>query len=815
MKSYSTFFKELLKEDGIGFSPYPFQINCFEKIVTGHSILLQAPTGSGKTWSALIPFIFSWSEWKNGNQHVSDYPRKAIYSLPLRTLANSLYEEVKSKIEQNMPQLNLKVTMQTGENPVDPFFEGDIIFTTIDQTLSNILTIPLSLPTKLANINAAAVLSSYLIFDEFHLLDPHRSLNTTISILKLIGEICPFCLMTATLSDQFLNNISELLNASIIRIKDEEYKQFSFVKKKAERSVFIFNEAMDIDNIINQHRQKSIVICNTVDSCVGTYKALQHVTKQRAMDVELICIHSRFFQTDRKEKEKQIKKKFSKDRKSNVILVSTQIVEVGLDISCDVMHTELCPINSVLQRIGRCARWGGPGRIFIYDVPDQNYRPYDDEMCRSTMEKLTQVENQNIDFYSGKKLINDVLAIKENEIFREIKNNDSWSEIKDCWQRNDKGKARELIRNINSISVVLLPEYFETNSLYKYDSLSINPYSLKYRIENLIDEVEGEIPFYTFALEANNFFDDEDDCGEIKRLQPVDYKDIPSKDILVLNSNIVGYSKDYGLDFYDHFGYQSKENKKQEKILYSYRKDTYEEHIKWMIEIYEEKIKYGFLFPIKRIQARKYDMLDFNELIKYMIVMHDYGKLSNDWQRVMNAYQNAKEEGRNRESEFLAHSDSDQTNEQDNNLMKEICYKLGLRKPSHSGAGAFISYCVLPHVLHLEKNTESNQILKIILTAILRHHGAATTTMSRYEVADEAITLINNILVKEIAAKFYVNDTEKFPFKKYREKNFATSHVIQFNNPIEAFTYFILVRILRLCDQKSFEKNPLYMEHSK
>lgn len=805
---YQVFFEKLT-----GFNPYAFQNKLHLNYSKKQSVILQAPTGSGKTWAAITPFIYSWYLWKNEKQKTEQFPKKLIYSLPLRTLANSLYQEVKTTINEKFPELNIKISLQTGESKEDELFESDIIFTTIDQTLSNFLCIPLSLPKKLANINAGAILSAYLIFDEFHLLDPKRSLNTTISILNLIKEIAPFCLMTATLSDQFLNNISEFLKASIIEIKEEEYKKFSFVKEKVKKSIFVADEVMNIENIIKQHNQKSIVICNTVDRCVDTYKKLQqNFAEQKKTDTDLICIHSRFFQADRKNKETEIKEKFSKNSKANVILFSTQVIEVGLDISCDVMHTELSPVNSFLQRIGRCVRWAGKGEIFVYDIPGQNYKPYNNELCKSTLEKLKKIENQDIDFYLAQKLIQKVLEAKENEIFREIINNDAWDGIKDCWQRNDKGNARDLIRNINSISVVLLSKDFQTDSLYKFDSLPINPYSLKYKIEKIINGLEGETPPYVLSLEESNFIDDEDDY-EIKKLKPIDCNDIVNNNIVALNSTLIGYSKDYGLDFQGNFiGYNSSEIKKQNKIQYAYYKDTYEEHIKWMIKIYEEKIKSNILFPIKKIRAIQYEHFNFDEIIKYIIIMHDYGKLNNDWQKIMNTYQKAKENRDNNKNEFLTHTDFDPGTEQDKNLMKEILSKLRITKPSHAGVGAFISYCVLPHILNLEQNNENSQFLKIVLTTILKHHGAATTKMPHYEVSNEAIKFINDDLIKEIIPGFYVGKTEKLPFKKYRAKDFATSHIIRFNNPIEAFTYFLLVRTLRLCDQKSFEKNPFYEE---
>ena len=88
--SYKIFFKTLTN-----FPPYHFQSNVFDLFSGNKNIIIQAPTGSGKTWAAIGPFICEWKKWKEGKQVVEDCPRKLIYSLPLRTLANSLYNEVK------------------------------------------------------------------------------------------------------------------------------------------------------------------------------------------------------------------------------------------------------------------------------------------------------------------------------------------------------------------------------------------------------------------------------------------------------------------------------------------------------------------------------------------------------------------------------------------------------------------------------------------------------------------------------------------------------------------------------------------------
>ena len=167
MSQYNDFYKS-----NLGFEPYDYQLKVMELLLSGKNIILSVPTGAGKTWAAVVPFLYAKS---NPSLH---FPKKMIYSSPLRTLTNSLYQDVLYIVKN--------ASIQTGEYNEDKLFEKDIIFSTIDQTLSNFLCFPLPLSQSQANINAGALIGSYLVFDEFHLLDPSRSMATTIGMLKML-----------------------------------------------------------------------------------------------------------------------------------------------------------------------------------------------------------------------------------------------------------------------------------------------------------------------------------------------------------------------------------------------------------------------------------------------------------------------------------------------------------------------------------------------------------------------------------------------------------------------------------------------------
>lgn len=191
------------------FAPRKFQTEAIAKLLNHQNILLRAPTGSGKTETAIAPFLFA----KALN---IDFPNKLIYVVPLRTLANSLRQRTETlvanweKIYPSSPSLT--VTLQTGENPEDPRFEGDIVFCTIDQMLSSFLNIPYSVGRGSANINSGAIFAAYLVFDELHLLDPDRSFATVLKVLQQVKGISPSLLMTATLTNELATQIQALID---------------------------------------------------------------------------------------------------------------------------------------------------------------------------------------------------------------------------------------------------------------------------------------------------------------------------------------------------------------------------------------------------------------------------------------------------------------------------------------------------------------------------------------------------------------------------------------------------------------------------
>ncbi len=77
-------------------------------------------------------------------------------------------------------------------------------------------------------------------------------------------------------------------------------------------------------------------------------------------DIVITLLHSRFLPGDVKEKEEFLQEKFEENWEDDgkcYVLISTQVIEVGINITSQVMHVQLCPMSSLMQRAGRCARF--------------------------------------------------------------------------------------------------------------------------------------------------------------------------------------------------------------------------------------------------------------------------------------------------------------------------------------------------------------------------------------------------------------------------------------------------------------------------
>ena len=490
------YFKQLTT-----FTPRSFQRDAIANLLHQPkpiNTILKAPTGSGKTETAIAPFLFA-------KLHDLDFTNKLIYVVPLRTLANSLRIRTQNYIEQwnkrhaDKNLKNIVVTLQTGENPEDPRFEGDIIFCTIDQMLSSFLNIPYSVGRGSANVNAGAIFASYLVFDELHLLDPDRSFATVLKVLEQAKGISPFLLMTATLTQELVNEIKDIVGNNIEEVKVGK-EDLDNIQGKRQRTF----EAIDknkplsakliLDDIEERDRKRVIVICNTVSVSQGLFRDLEAQIDKNKVKVTLL--HSRFLPGDRKKKESNLEERFGKEWRDDGkchVLISTQVIEVGINITSQVMHVQLCPMSSLLQRAGRCARFQDEsGEVRVYEdvkiAPDnkelskadlnddidieaellrnqpnekRKFLPYNDDICYKTRDVLKDRNPKEIVGFAIEDDWIQQVHQDESELQKKRRQNNRLefeNKFRDAIFKGDRSTARQLIRFVDNRNIYSTPE---------------------------------------------------------------------------------------------------------------------------------------------------------------------------------------------------------------------------------------------------------------------------------------------------------------------------------------------------------------------
>ncbi|MFO0794412.1 MAG: CRISPR-associated helicase Cas3' [Candidatus Brocadiaceae bacterium] len=791
------------------FIPYLYQEEVAQYLLSGKNIFLCAPTGAGKTWAALLPFLLA-------RRNSTLFVDHLIYILPLRTLATTIFAEtvaccknvfdVKTLPEERTNSENeLIITIQTGEQKNDPFFEGDIVFTTIDQCLSSYLNCPVSLPRRLGNINAGALLGSLVVFDEFHLLEPGKSMDTAIEMLERLKPFSQFAIMTATLSTKSLNTLKEILGGEIVQLKREEVLSLPSHREK-KRTYRWINRPLSSDDVLNHHAGKrSIVILNTVTRAQNIFKELRDQLK--GTNTKLMLLHSRFYSEDRKNTENDLTEWFGKEtKKTNVILVTTQVVEAGIDISADNLHTELAPFNSIVQRAGRCARYEGErgiGTVWVYELETTEkglpkLGPYRDAeqmaLVADTKTVLEQLPEGGdiLDFVAELERLDKVHSSHEAEHLESYKQNQYSlkNKVHEAMDGRNETAVRELIRDVASVNVIISnkPKSLQFNKDRWPRMLSV-PRTNLYNLVPFFEENRdfGEAVAW-YPMECSNTIDDESDIS-------FGWERITAKEslknvswLIVINPQFASYSPKLGLQIgvngdYEEPKYFDRPALPRYKIHY----EPYRDHIQRVVEECRAMSRFYRNAAIKL--SCKYGVsTDQVETLAVMsCVLHDVGKLSVKWQESVRKWQQFKNPQK-LTAEPIAHSDY--------NPETDFEQKMQLQKqPPHAAEGAYAMGDWLSDYM-------GEDVAAAVWTAIARHHGAFTESLGDFKLIDDASKWVKDSVLFTFREKILLADKPDISMRK------------QFANDLLGFSkntdderlwplYMFLVRRLRLADQKS------------
>ncbi len=260
--------------------------------------------------------------------------------------------EVENEEKQNeAEETNENVKAQEFENN---FYAKPVTISTVDHLLMSLYH-----GYKYADRAFFNIASSLVVFDEVHYYQGKTTKAIATAIRRLTQLKIPHLVMTATIPDA----VRERFNypekypfqkaPALINGTSDPKTPFEIVKLKEtplDKDNAISPELVDL---VNQNQnKKQIIFVNQVNCAKHVYLAL----KDQGICENLICYHSGFIGKHRVEKEIMIRSLFKGS--DSCVLVSTQVSELSLDISADVMYSEIAPIDSIVQRGGRLHRNG-------------------------------------------------------------------------------------------------------------------------------------------------------------------------------------------------------------------------------------------------------------------------------------------------------------------------------------------------------------------------------------------------------------------------------------------------------------------------
>lgn len=831
--------------DGTPGRPLEVQMEAAQVLRTSGRLIARLPTGTGKTLLAALPFAGGLLQ-----------PKQMVFMTPLRTLtgaqARALRGQINPSVARECLGLSWEVREQTGAMAEDPLFAATATICTFDQALSSALQIAYSASARRRTINAGAVLSAYLVADELHLFPRNQALTTLLWFLKNRPDL-PFCLMTATLTEPMAEQLADHLDADLISGLPTADAAFLGVDSRT-RSLHWQAEPFDAEQItrLAQEHRRLLVVVNTVDRAIQLGREVRRAFEGTSGSAKIWVLHSRYYSDDRDRITEEVMTVFGRGDQQLTergICIATQVVEAGLDISADIMLTELALANALIQRWGRCARWGGDGLVVVAPPPDDRVFPYiseeDAPLVKRTREWLeTNAGTPILADRDVEQHLLDVVHAEADGVWLGQLGMALKNQTVPMGQAIVGGEymlAGKLIRDINQRTILVHDRPNAIANPYGYQGFSLSPGRI-WRIakeagipagamrpipsEDLQDE-DGAwepdlgLPGVSGTADAGWVFQvpvwrrDQPESERSAALQvswhPVERRrELHNQPVLLIHPSFVAYDPDLGLEMRagdneamspGYFARPS-ERRRPSWTSFSYRSETYEAHIERMLAVLDDPAR-PLWSRIEPIAERIERWLGWppgmlRRVVEAAFVFHDAGKLTEAWQDGIRTIQERQQKPYCR---WLVHSDFDP------NGPRFPQPKL----PPHARVGAAYSVFtgkLLDDEVRAACMTSSAIVppQRVIYSAVLTHHNPNSHPERMH--AEELLTDAAQLELLRLVAKQSL-PAKLPPLRDGTSTDACAAHLEPLANDNvakEVFALAVITRLLRLADGWSQEK---------
>jgi len=416
MTAFDEFFRIATAADArpTGYDPHGYQRRIARD---GLPAVVEAPTGTGKTG-----IVLAWL-WRRLHAEPESTPRRLVYALPQRSLVEQVAGEA-GRWLANLglaDQVALHVVMGgTGESQRQQqrqwrldMHKPAVVVGTVDSLVSKALNRGYGIGRASYPIDFALVTNgAHWVIDEIQLCqESTTTLRQLAAFAKAVGTAEPFGLtcMSATVPEGLLETVDSPVCGDVVGILPRERTGELAVRLDAARTIRrLVAEPGDYKAIAAIARERhrpgtlTLVVLNTVEAARTVYKTL------RGGLTECTLLHSRFRGVERAELMATVT-----GRPADRIVVATQVVEAGIDLSAAVLITEAAPWPSLVQRAGRCNRTGLVQDAELWWVSPAKPQPYEQADIDASGAELSGLDGCAV---TGEDLLSRNVAITETPV---------------------------------------------------------------------------------------------------------------------------------------------------------------------------------------------------------------------------------------------------------------------------------------------------------------------------------------------------------------------------------------------------------------
>jgi len=393
-----------------------FKIDLRDKIYS-----LNLPTGLGKTITSFSFALKLREEIKRKECRNA----RIIYSLPFLSIIDQNFEILKDIVRINGISLDTSLLLrhhhlseiyyEKEENEFEPeeakiLIEGwnsEIIVTTFVQFFHTLVTNRNKTLRKYHRFS-----NSIVILDEIQSI-PVRYWLLLNNLLKEITETLDMYIILVTATRPLIFEDKEF-----VPLVDSKYyfnKLNRVTVKPYLNSEILLEELAEHKDIDLDDERRYLFIFNTITSAKKFYRLI----KKKENNITYLSSH--IIPYDRLKRIEEIKNGKYK------VVISTQVVEAGVDIDFDVVIRDIAPLDSINQSAGRCNRNGSSkGEMYIFMIKDSNNRKYASYVYDSVLLKITEnilLNRKKIDESNFLKMVEDYyLEIKNSKSQDESRN---------------------------------------------------------------------------------------------------------------------------------------------------------------------------------------------------------------------------------------------------------------------------------------------------------------------------------------------------------------------------------------------------------